>query len=670
MSFRADLGPKSIDDESRTVELIFTTGAAVQRMDWWTGERYIEVLSLDPAHVRLDRLNDGAPLLDSHSAYSVADQLGAVVPGSVALHKKAATLRVRFSKRDQVEPVWQDVRDGLIRSVSVGYRVHKFEETVSGKDNKMPIRTATDWEPFEVSMVPIPADPGAKTRGSEPADANPCEIVTRGQEPAIPAPAPEPSKEVPTKEQTMTIDDRSETIAEPLERTAPASPPVEPNERDTARAEERARCQAITAGCRAGRLPRSFADDLIDRGVPLVEAQGKILAEIGKRQDPNGAPSPGQPDVTSGGDDPLVHKRASIERALCHRIDPHTFKLADADREYRGLSLMDTAEIFLRARGVRLTGLTVSERAAMALGLTTRDSGMHTTSDFPLLLADVANKVLRAAYDEAPQTWRPIARAVNLTDFKASKQLQVGEAPQLLEVLEHGEFTSGTITEAREQIQLKTYGRMFAITRQSLINDDTGAFGQLPAAFGRSARTLENSLAWAQITSNPTMGDSNSLFDASNHGNYTASGTAISVDSLGVARKALRAQKGLDGVTALNVPTRFLIVPAAKETIADQYVSQITPASGSNVNPFAVGGRTPLTVVVEPILDAASATAWYAATDSVNIPVLLYGTLDGQGGPTIEQRIGFEVDGVQIKCRHDVAFKVADWRGIYKNVGA
>ena len=85
LSFRAEVAPKTIDDEARTVELIFTTGTAVRGYDYWTGREYIETLSLDPANVRLDRLNEGAPLLDSHSAWSVADQLGAVAPASVSL---------------------------------------------------------------------------------------------------------------------------------------------------------------------------------------------------------------------------------------------------------------------------------------------------------------------------------------------------------------------------------------------------------------------------------------------------------------------------------------------------------------------------------------------------------------------------------------------------------
>jgi hypothetical protein len=175
LSVRALVG--SVNDDARTVELVFSTGAPVERMDWWTGKRYIERLSMEPSAIRLDRLNAGGPLLDAHSSYSIQDQIGIVVEGSAKIIKKEARATVRFSRRDAVEPIWQDVRDGVIKSVSVGYRVYKFEET-QGKDNAIPTRLATDWEPFEVSLVPMPADFGAGVRAAD-VPLNPCEVITR-----------------------------------------------------------------------------------------------------------------------------------------------------------------------------------------------------------------------------------------------------------------------------------------------------------------------------------------------------------------------------------------------------------------------------------------------------------------------------------------------------------
>jgi hypothetical protein len=174
LSIRAAVG--TVNDEARTVEVVFSTGAAVTRMDYWSGKRYREVLSIKPEHMRLERMNAGAPLLDAHSAWSVGDVLGTVEPNSVRFEKSKVLATVRFSKRDAVGPIWQDVKDGIIRSVSVGYRVHKFVEE-TGKNSEIPTRTAVDWEPFEISMVPMPADAGARVRGGDKSDTNPCVIL-------------------------------------------------------------------------------------------------------------------------------------------------------------------------------------------------------------------------------------------------------------------------------------------------------------------------------------------------------------------------------------------------------------------------------------------------------------------------------------------------------------
>jgi hypothetical protein len=166
------------------------------------------------------------------------------------------------------------------------------------------------------------------------------------------------------------------------------------------------------------------------------------------------------------------------------------------------------------------------------------------------------------------------------------------------------------------------------------------------------------------------MGDGNNLFDASNHANYLTPGTVIEIDSLGAGRAAMRRQKGIDGVTPLNLSPRYLIVPAALETKADQFVAAITPMAAQVVNPFGPSGRTPLTVIPEPRLDDSSALTWYLACPVDQAPVLYYGTLDGQNGPDLRQAEGFDIDGIQFRCRLDVAMKAADWRAIYKNAGA
>lgn len=169
----ASVSPASIDEQKRTVELVWSTGAAVKRMDWRSGEIFEEQLSMDPAHVRLGRLNGGAPLLDTHGRYSLSDVIGVVEQAWIANGEGRAV--VRFSSRAEVEPLWKEVLDGIIRNVSVGYSIHKFED-VTQRDAKTKTMLATDWEPSEISLVPIGADAKAGVRAE--GDRNTCEITS------------------------------------------------------------------------------------------------------------------------------------------------------------------------------------------------------------------------------------------------------------------------------------------------------------------------------------------------------------------------------------------------------------------------------------------------------------------------------------------------------------
>ncbi|MEO8076709.1 MAG: HK97 family phage prohead protease [Acidobacteriota bacterium] len=173
MDFRAALG--SVSTERREVELTWAAGGDVVRMDFITGARYIERLSLDPAHVNLDRLNNGAPLLNSHIAASLADQIGVVVDGTAAVDGTTGRAKVRFSKRPDADAIFRDVQDGIITGVSVGYRVHEYRESESR--GTLPIRLAVRWEPYELSLVSMPADPGARVRAEGDVATNRCLLV-------------------------------------------------------------------------------------------------------------------------------------------------------------------------------------------------------------------------------------------------------------------------------------------------------------------------------------------------------------------------------------------------------------------------------------------------------------------------------------------------------------
>ncbi len=178
----AQIVPGSLNEKERTFDIVLSAGAAVPRYDWAQGVRYMEVLQVDEKSVRLERLQSGrAPVLDAHQRYQIANVIGNIVKGSAKIAGGQLTATVRMSGREDLAGIVGDIRDGIIANVSPGYITHAYTEEV--KDGQT-YRTATDWEPFEGSFVPVGADPDAGMQRSA-GDPNapqgatyPC-IVTR-----------------------------------------------------------------------------------------------------------------------------------------------------------------------------------------------------------------------------------------------------------------------------------------------------------------------------------------------------------------------------------------------------------------------------------------------------------------------------------------------------------
>ncbi len=648
----AELAPNTVDTDTRTVEVIWSAGARVRRSTLF-GEPYDEELSLDP-----DR---------------------SVVPGSARIEHGRGIAQVRISERADVEPIWRDIQAGHIRAVSIGYQVHRFD--VSKPEAARELWRAVDWTPFELSAVPVGADPAAGFRARSPlhdcvlhrrdvpsTNTGAIPMTDKSNDPASDAEtqAQKPIEQVKPEDITMT--EPNAAVAEPKDSAAQTRAQPKPQKPDFApapdteavatRARETERDRVSTIYDLAGRLnlTRSFAEDLVKRGTDVDEARRLILDQVAAKSEETRSFS--QVSVPLGGRDEQVTRRDAVANALLHRYSPTLFQLEDAARQYRGMTLLELARESLGNVGVNTRGLSRDEVATRAL---------HSTSDFPEILSAVTNKTLRQAYDAYPRTFMLFCRQVLATDFKAMHRVQLGEVPQLLEVGESGEFKRGTLGESKESYKVKTYGRVVAITRQTLINDDLDAFTRIPAMYGNSIAQLESDVVWGIISANPAMADGNALFHA-NHKNLAGTGTALAVDAVGAARAAMAKQTGLDKKTVLNVRPAFLIVPASLELKAEQLVAQnLVPAATSSVVPQSIRTLAPIS---EPRLDAASETAWYLAASPNQIDTIEYAYLEGQQGAYIETRNGFDVDGVEIKCRLDFGAKAIDWRGLYKNPGA
>jgi hypothetical protein len=379
----------------------------------------------------------------------------------------------------------------------------------------------------------------------------------------------------------------------------------------------------------------------------------------------------------------------AMEIALLHRWDPKRFdddfKKTPQATEYRGMSLVEIGRECLELHGTRTRGFSKMEIAGHALSmrstmmpekLVMRAGGMMSSSDFPNVLANVAYKTLRQGYEQAPQTFRPLVRETTVPDFKTVSRVQLGEAPKLERVNEHGEFRRGKMGDAAERYAVATYGKIIALTRQVIINDDLNAFTRIPRAFGMQAANLESDLVWSQILANANMGDGRPLFSATYHNNVATGGglAAPSAVTISAGRLGMAKQTGLDGQTLLNLDPVYIIVPKALQTAVEQLRGQMYPTAPGATN--VTDWMRQLSIISDARLDngitfdgatrAGSSTNWYMACDPAQIDLIELAYLEGAAGIYTETRMGFDVDGIEIKVRQDVGAKPIDWRGFWQ----
>lgn len=652
LSLRAAVREGSVDVEARTAELTWTTGSKGRRWSWDVGS-YMEELEVSEDAVRLDRLNNGAPLLNTHSSWDLGDVIGVVERAWIEGTEGRAL--VRFSRREDVEQIFQDVQDKILRNISVGYAVHRYE-VVEEEDDKLPTYRAIDWEPMELSLVPIGFDDGAKIRSAKTsAEYQGQRFNTIFEARSASEPPVKPAAVPTTQEEDAMTEEEKRAAEETLRREAAEA--------------ERKRSLNIRAMARKVQLDdEAFVDDLIERGVSVSDASIALIDKVAERQNknqPNTRSS--QPTEVNGGQDVtvLTAKRSAMQNALLHRCDV-SVKLEDASREFRGMRLVDMAREFVEMAGGNARGMTPQELARAALGCdrqAVRAAGMHSISDFPLLLGNTVNRTLRDGYANAPQTWRPLGRQTTVPDFRAVTRAALGDIAALEEVKEHGEYKYGTLSEDGAPIKVAKFGKIIALTWETIVNDDLGALTRIPAALGAAAAATESNVVWALLLGNPNFTDGTAFFHAS-HGNLAASGGAINTNTLAAARAAMRKQKSKAG-EFLNLAPEYLVVGPDKELEAFQFTSSnYVPAKNADINDVR---NASLTVIVDARI---TGNQWYLYAAPGSIDTFEYAYLEGEQGVFTETREGFEVDGMEIKARLVFGAANIDYRGAYKNPGA
>lgn len=627
---RALFVPDSLNEEERSVNVVFATDSAVRMYNEEIGF-FNEILSMDESHIRKERIMSGAPLLDYHQVKDgTKSQLGVIE--DVRFEKHQAIAKVRYSKREDVEPVWQDVKDKILRGISVGYKVYKYQIENPGSETELPVYRAIDWEPYEISHAPVQADYKSSVRA---------ETITH---------------EVQILNLNNKQMEEDNGVQSQTTQTAAVSEAAVLEARSLGQKAERQRNIEIKTAVRAAKLPETFAEEHIEKGTDINSVRALVIEEMAKTvstQNINGRAA-----VTV---DETDNVRSGMEEALLHRADPSN-KIS-AGNEFKSMSLLRMSEEAITRSGGNAKGLSGREIAQAALNLQ-RSGGMHSTSDFPIVLGNTVNRTLRREYERQAQTFKPFSTASTSKDFRPKTVAQLGDlSTGFTRVVEGGEYKYGTMSEGGETYSLLKYGEIIAITWEAIINDDLNAFNRIPKNIALKAGQLESDIVWSIITANAALADGVALFHAT-HNNLAGAGTAITVASLSAARAAMRKQKSLGG-DFLNVTPMFLVVGPDKELEAFQFTSSMyTPTANTGINPDF---NKNLKVIVEPRL---TGNQWYLIADPGMIDTIEYSYLEGENGLFTEQRHGFEVDGLEIKARLVFGAKAIDYRGLYKNIGA
>jgi hypothetical protein len=623
-SIRAD--KPTIDVENRTIEVSFSSEEPYKRYDWYSDSYYNEIL--DHKDIDFERLNNGAPVLYNHDRYDKTNRIGIVEKAWVDGKKGRAILR--FSKRDDVEGVWRDIEDGILVNVSVGYQIKEKTLLKENDDGVHDYRVS--WTPHEISLVDIPADAtvGVGRKQELAGDSQqPGEVANTTEEPKMGTEATE-TKAVDKKE-IESAEQRGIELAQKQEKA------------------RRESIRSVFTGKFAESHSSLMADCLDDMSVSEDAARKLLLDALGKDVSPSG-------DTlrVEIGEDEHDKFRSQASDALAMRSG----NMKRENNDYAGYTCYELARVSLEKSGISTKGMSKMDLVGKAL--------THSTGDFPYILQNSASKSMLKGWEEQPETFEQWTSRGELSDFKAVDRVGLNTAPDLLEVGELEEYKSGTMGERKETTQLLTYGRKFGISRQSIINDDLGAFTRVPQSYGKAARRKVGNLAYAVLTSNPLMNDGLALFVAGH--NNVASAGVISITTLDAATTAMATQKAADDSdeVALNIRGSFLIVPVAIATAARTLIAAETDPSQSNSkkpNPF----RDAFTVISDARLDANSASKWYMTADPNMYDTVEIAYLDGNDQPFLDQKDGWDVDGIEFKVRIDAAATALDHRTMFRN---
>lgn len=309
-------------------------------------------------------------------------------------------------------------------------------------------------------------------------------------------------------------------------------------------------------------------------------------------------------------------------------------------------------------------------RAAFARNQIQAAGGFSSLS-LPGILSNTANKFLTMGFNAVEMTWRAIAARKAVRDFKQVSTYALTGGFQYEKLGASGELKHATAGELTYTNQADTYGKMFAITRRDIINDDLGALTEVPRRLGRGAALSLNDVFWTAFLNN------GSFFTSGNDNYFDGATSALGIASLTTAETMFMDQTDPDGYP-VSISPKILLTPNGLNVTASNLMNstEVRDTTANTLiatnNPHA--GK--FTTVRSSYLSNSSytgnsSTAWYLLADPNDVAVIEVAFLNGREEPTVDSAdADFNVLGIQMRGYFDFGVALQEYRAGVKSKGA
>lgn len=294
-----------------------------------------------------------------------------------------------------------------------------------------------------------------------------------------------------------------------------------------------------------------------------------------------------------------------------------------------------------------------------------------STLSLPGILSNTAQKFLLEGWGGGDMAWQNVTAIRSVRDFKQVTSYKLSGNLKYLKIGASGELQHGTVAEGSYTNQADTYGRMFAVTRTDIINDDLGALTTIPRELGYGANDAFNEVFWTEFLS-----ADDTFFDAGNNNVSAGTVTASTViATLAAAELVFMAQTKPNGTPLGVMPDRVLMPNATYRVMLAAMASPLVVGSTGptpNANTFAGNYQVYTTPYISNSLYTGySAAKWYLLANPARLAVIETAFLNGRQAPVVETAdASFNVLGVQMRGYHDFGVNLQEYRAGVQGTGA